>query len=71
MQKALSLLLAFIIITAFTAAILYLAGYVFNSAFLSNPSNALLIGLSGGLGGLLGPVIAAYISKLFSSRHAA
>ncbi len=71
MKKAFSLFLAFIIVSAFIAAILHLAGLIFNSEFLCDWTNALLIGLSGGLGGLFGPMIAAYFSKLFGRSNAA
>ena len=69
MKKAISFFLAFIIVSAFIAGIVYLSGYIFKSPFLSNPSNAVSIGLAGGLGGLLGPILAAYISKLFSRNQ--
>lgn len=69
MKKAVSFFLAFIIVSAFIAGIVYLSGYIFRNSFLSDPSNAVSIGLAGGLGGLLGPVIAAYISKFFSPKQ--
>ena len=62
------MLLAFVIVSAFVAGFIYLLGYVLNRPSMYADGKAVSIGLACGLGGLFGPIIAAYISKILSKK---
>lgn len=60
--------LAFMIVSALVAGFLYLLGYILDRPSLYADGNAVSIGICCGLAGLFGPIIAAYISKIFSKK---
>lgn len=68
MKKAIAMFLAFLIVSAFVAGFLYLLGYVLNCPSMYADGNAVTVGLGCGLAGLLGPIIAAYVSKKNSKK---
>ena len=60
--------LAFLIVSALVTGLLYLLGNILDSPSLYADGNAVTVGLGCGLAGLFGPIIAAYISKIFSRK---
>lgn len=60
--------LAFLIVSALVTGFLYLWGSILNSPSIYADVNAISVGLGCGLAGLFGPIIAAYISKIFSKK---
>lgn len=67
-KKTLSLILAFLIISAAVTGLVYLLGYILDRPSIYADGNAVTFGFASGLAGLLGPIIAALISKLFSKK---
>lgn len=59
----LSSILALLIVSAFSAAVVFLLGYLLGSPALFSIKNAAVIGFSSGLAGLFGPLVAACILK--------
>lgn len=69
MKKSLSFLIAFLIVSAGVAAVVYAGGYLFDIPSIHNVKAAICFGLSAGLGGALGPVISRAVSARFSENN--
>ncbi len=68
MKKTVSLIIAFLIVCAFTAGCAYGVGKLFDQPYLYENGQALVLGLCGGTGGVLAPILIAAISKRLSIR---
>ncbi len=69
MKKNLSLLLAFVVIWAFTAFMCYLLNLILAQNWFTNGwQEYVIIGFAGAMAGIFGPVLAAWISKLVKKK---
>ncbi len=63
MKKALALIFAFIIVAAVLGLAAYGLGALLHDSTLHSPQTAAIVGISGGLGGVVRPIVAALFSQ--------
>ena len=68
MKKGISFFLAFLIVSAVIAIVIYFVGYIFDIPAIRNLATAVGIGLSVGLAGTLGPIISEAVSKMMARK---
>lgn len=69
MKKNLAFLLAFCIVWAIAAALCYLLNLIFDhSLFIDGWQEYAIIGFAGAVAGTFGPILAAWISKIFKKK---
>lgn len=67
MKKFISTFVAFLIVSAFTFAMVFLVNILTGRHEMSGWRCYLVIGLAGGLGGLFGPKVSAYFKRITKS----
>lgn len=68
MKKNLIFLLAFVIVWAFIAFMCYMLSLMFGRDWFADWREYVIIGFAGAMAGVFGPVLAAWIGKMFKER---
>lgn len=68
MKKNFYFVLAFLIVWGLAAGVCYLLGIVFEVNYFMDWKNNIILGFSCAAGGIFGPIVAAYIGKVFKKQ---
>lgn len=68
MKKTISLLIAFFIVWAFMAGLCYILNLLFNQNWFAGWQEYVIIGLAGAVASIFGPILAAWLEKMFRKK---
>lgn len=69
MKKNITFLLAFFIVWAFTAFMCYLLNLISDRNWFTNDwQEYVIIGFAGAMAGIFGPILAAWVGKIFKKK---
>lgn len=68
MKKNIILFVAFIIVWFWLAGLCYLLGLILNRDWFTEYPNYVVIGFSGAVAGIFGPILAAWLQKILKKK---